>query len=128
MKYLMDTHAILWISNDDSRLTKKVREIFLNADSEILISLASIWEMAIKISLKKLRVKNSLNYFVDNDISNNNIKIMNIELDHLVYISNLPLHHRDPFDRLIISQAIKEKLPIISADSFFDLYPIKRIW
>ena len=128
MKYLLDTHAILWISNDDPRLTKKVREIYLKADHEMFISLASIWEMAIKISIKKLRVKNSLNYFVDNEIFNNNIKIINIELDHLFYLSNLPLHQRDPFDRLIISQAIERKLPIISAESFFDLYPVKRTW
>ncbi len=84
--------------------------------------------MTIKISLKKLSIDESLREFTQNHIKGNDIKFLNIELPHILSLENLPYHHRDPFDRLIISQCIHENISILSSDRVFDLYPIKRIW
>jgi PIN domain nuclease of toxin-antitoxin system len=128
MTYILDTHALLWILTDDDRLSKKVRDTFLETKNIILLSLASIWEMSIKISLNKLKIKTSLASFVDQHVINNNIQILQILPEHLYPLEKLPFHHRDPFDRLIISQAIYENLPVITSDDNFDLYAVKRIW
>jgi PIN domain nuclease of toxin-antitoxin system len=128
MKFIIDTHVLLWIANDDFRLSKNVKDIYLKPENEIILSIASIWEMAIKISIKKFKLQNSLAEFVERHIIDNNIRILKIELDHLFLLENLPLHHRDPFDRLIVAQAKIEKAPIISTDIFFYRYAVKRIW
>jgi PIN domain nuclease of toxin-antitoxin system len=90
--------------------------------------MASIWEISIKVSLNKLEIKSSLETFVEKHIIENDIHLLNIELEHVYPLVKLPFHHRDPFDRLIVSQAIYEKMPIISSDKNFDLYSVKRIW
>lgn len=128
MKYIIDTHTLLWIVTDDTKLSKKAKNIYLNSKNYIFFSIISIWEMAIKISLKKLSIDLSLQDFIKKHIKGNDIRILNIELQHILLLENLHYHHRDPFDRLIISQAIKENIPIISSDKLFDSYPIKRIW
>ena len=128
MKYLLDTHTLLWIIADDSVLGENTRSIYLNEMNEICLSMASIWEMAIKISLGKLQIPGSLPEFVKTHIRGNKIDVMPIELKHLYQLENLTFFHRDPFDRLIISQAIVENLPILSQDKEFDNYSIQRIW
>ena len=128
MKYIIDTHVVLWIIDNNSQLSQKVKEIYLDENNEILLSMASIWEMAIKISLKKLEIPGTLSDFVKYHIIANNIRILDIRLSHIYRIENLPYHHRDPFDRLIISQSIDENIPIISSDFRFDKYEIDRIW
>ncbi|MEE9431796.1 MAG: type II toxin-antitoxin system VapC family toxin [Melioribacteraceae bacterium] len=100
MKYLIDTHVLLWITNDDSRLSEKVKNLFLNEKNDIYLSMASVWEMAIKISLNKLDVNETLKSFVRTKIIRNKIKIVNISVEHLFMLENLPFHHKDPFDRL----------------------------
>ncbi len=128
MKCIIDTHTLLWIVTDDKKLSPKAREIYLNSENEIYLSLASVWEMAIKSSLGKLTLEKSLEEFIEVHVVNNDIKILKIELAHVLRIENLPFHHRDPFDRLIISQSIEDNLPVLSADRTFDSYKIKRIW
>jgi PIN domain nuclease of toxin-antitoxin system len=128
MKCIIDTHALLWIVTEDAKLSKQAKNIYLNSGNTILFSLASIWEMAIKISLNKLLLEESLNEFIQNQIKGNDIKILNIDIQHVLSLENLPFHHRDPFDRLIISQCINENIPILSSDKLFDPYPVKRIW
>ncbi len=128
MKYLIDTHTLLWIAGNNPKLSKKAKEIYLNPKNEIYLSIASIWELSIKIGLKKLNLNLPLKKFVEIHILGNNIQILNISLNHIYRIEKLPLHHRDPFDRLIISQAIEEDIPIIGNDELFDNYEIKRIW
>lgn len=128
MKYLLDTHAFLWFANNDAKLGENAKRIFLNQENEIMTSVSSIWEMAIKVSLEKLELPGSLQEFVRTHIRGNKIGIMSIELNHLYQLENLPYHHRDPFDRLIIAQAIAESIPILSRDEAFDLYPVQRIW
>jgi PIN domain nuclease of toxin-antitoxin system len=128
MRYLLDTQALLWLSIDDPGLTRKVKTIFCDPDNEIFLSMASLWEMAIKISLRKLFLTQSLEDFTQNQIINNDIKFLKIEPSHIYSLGNLPFHHRDPFDRLIIAQAIEENLPIIGSDRIFDKYRIERVW
>lgn len=122
MKYLLDTQILIWFGLDDSRMTSKITDIFLNPENQLLLSIASIWEMAIKLSLGKLKVKNSLEEFITQQYSINNIQILPLKLTHIYRISDLPFHHRDPFDRILIAQAHEEKFPIISSDKNFDQY------
>jgi len=128
MKYLLDTHALLWITTNDPKLSKKAKNIYLDAENEILLSIVSIWELAIKSSIGKITFQKDLDDFVDVHIKGNNIEILKIELPHVLRIEKLPFHHRDPFDRLIIAQAIEDNLKILGADNTFDKYKIKRIW
>lgn len=128
MKYLLDTHVLLWIITNDSKLSLKAKTIYLDPENDIYFSLAGVWEMAIKSSLGKLSLSKQLDKFIDEHIKGNNIEILKIEVPHVVRVENLPFHHRDPFDRLMISQAIVENLPLMSADRVLDAYPIKRVW
>lgn len=128
MKFLLDTHTLLWIIDDNPQLSKKAKSIYLDDKNEIFTSTASIWEMAIKISLKKLEIPGTLSEFVTEHIRGNKIDILSIELKHLYQLENLSYFHRDPFDRLIIAQAIAENIPILGSDKAFDEYPIQRIW
>ena len=128
MKYLLDTHTLLWITTDDPKLSKKAKNIYLDAENEILLSIASIWELAIKSSIGKITFQKDLDEFVDVHIKGNNIEILKIELPHVLRIEKLPFHHRDPFDRLIIAQAIEDNLKILGANNIFDKYKVKRIW
>lgn len=128
MRLLLDTHTLLWIVTDDEKLGKKAKLLYLDNQNDIYLSIASIWEMAIKTSLNKLELGDTLENFVAHHIKGNNIRILNIGLSHLYKIENLPFHHRDPFDRLIIAQSMAENYPILSSDNRFDLYPVNRIW
>ena len=128
MSYLIDTHTLLWIVTDSPKLSDRAKELYLDSENKIMISLASIWELAIKSSLDKLTLEKPLEDFVDEHIKGNDIEILNIELPHILRIETLPFYHRDPFDRLIISQQIENNLTIIGADEIFDKYDVIRIW
>lgn len=128
MKYLIDTHTLLWIVTNDPKLSAKAKDLYLDSENEIFISMASIWELSIKSSLGKISLEQPLDEFVNEHVKGNDIRILKIELPHVLRIENLPFYHRDPFDRLIISQSIEDNIPIIGSDKTFDSYPIKRIW
>ncbi len=128
MKLRLDTHSFIWYVMDNPKLSTRGRELIDDEDNEILLSIASIWEMAIKHSSSKLSFGLPFIVFVEQQLSLNNIGLLNINLDHIAVVATLPFHHRDPFDRLIIAQAMVEQLPILSADSVFDAYPIQRLW
>jgi PIN domain nuclease of toxin-antitoxin system len=128
MKILLDTHAFLWIITDLPNLSKKAKKTFLDEDNEIMLSMASIWEMGIKVSLKKLTLSQSFNKFIPLQLQQNSIETLDINFRHINEIIKLPFHHRDPFDRLIIAQALVEDIPVISNDKHFDSYNIERIW
>jgi len=104
MEYILDTHILLWIVDDNPKLSKNVKSIYLNPSNDMYISLASIWELVIKISLQKLIIEDSITNFIKTHIRGNNITILDITLHHIIGLENLPYYHRDPFDRLIISQ------------------------
>jgi len=128
MKYLLDTHAFLWFINDDSLLSARARSIVEIPESTIYLSVASIWEMAVKISLGKLNTPLPLAEFVDEQLWRNSISLLEIRTAHAGQIATLPFHHRDLFDRLIIAQSLIEELPIIGRDSIFDEYGVRRRW
>jgi len=128
VNYLIDTHAFLWIVANNSKLSNRVKALFLDSENLLHLSMASIWEMAIKISLNKLSIGQPLQHFLQINLKGNDIEILNIKVAHILLLENLTFYHRDPFDRLIISQSISENIPIISADKAFDFYPIERIW
>ena len=128
MNVLLDTHTFLWFVNDDPRLSKSARVLIEGEDTQPFLSVASLWEIAIKISLGKLTLKQRYEAFVPQQLALNGIGILNITLEHTAAVAHLPFHHRDPFDRLLIVQSKNEDMPLVSADPAFDAYEVKRVW
>lgn len=127
MKVLLDTHAFLWFLAGDQRLSRKAREAMSDEDAELFVSAASVWEMAIKVSLGRLRLPLPVADFVADKIRAG-FKVMPIDWVHAAAVQMLPFHHNDPFDRLLIAQAQVEKLPLVSGDRAFLKYGIRLIW
>ncbi len=128
MRLLLDTHAFLWWVEGSSKLGRKAREAISDPDNECLVSLASAWELAIKASLGKIRLALSVKRYLVEHIAVNRFQTLPIALDHVALTETLARHHRDPFDRLLIAQALVEKLPVLTADPIFRKYGVKRIW
>ena len=128
MMLLLDTHTFIWYVTDNSRLSNQVLELINDEDNQILLSIASLWEIAIKQSLGKLSFNQQFEIFITQQLNFNDFILLDIKVSHLAQVSILPLHHRDPFDRLLIAQSIVESVPILSADTIFDAYPIQRLW
>ncbi len=128
MRILLDTHTFLWFVSDDPRLTDSAKSAIENIDNERFISIAGIWEMAIKISIGKLKLSKPFSYLIPDQLEINDINLLPIKLYHLKKITKLHFYHRDPFDRLIIAQSLTENIPIISNEKIFDQYGIIRLW
>jgi PIN domain nuclease of toxin-antitoxin system len=126
MKYLIDTQILIWSIIDTQKLAKNVVKEFKKTENNILISAVSIWEIAIKTSIGKLILPFELKNIIK-EISEMNISILDITSEHLIKVAELPFHHKDPFDRLIISQSIIENILIISSDIIFSKYDIEVI-
>jgi PIN domain nuclease of toxin-antitoxin system len=123
---LLDTHAFLWWCEDSPELSKKARKAM--AADDCFVSLASFWEIAIKISLDKLRLPGIIDRYLADQMSLNGFEQLEITFRQIMRCSSLERHHGDPFDRLLVAQAQEESLPIVSRDPAFDAYGIKRIW
>ena len=128
MRLLLDTHSFLWFISGSTNLSPTARTLIEDASNQPLLSAASLWEMAIKLSLGKLSLAQPFGVLIPQQMRLNGIKLLGIEIEHTAAVSKLPFHHRDPFDRLLIAQAMVEQMPIVSADTAFDTYPIKRLW
>ncbi len=128
MNLLLDTHTFLWFVWDDAQLSDAARDVITDADNRKLISAVSYWEIAIKVSLNKLDLGEPYQDFMPREIARNLFEVLSISLDHAAAVSELPFHHRDPFDRMLIAQAMCEQIPLISADAAFDDYSVNRIW
>ena len=128
MRLLLDTHTFLWWVEDAPYLSKKARQALANPDNECLLSLVSCWEMAIKLSLGKLKLAGVIERFIPEQLAANGFRQLAIDFRHVARVATLPFHHRDPFDRLLAAQAKEEKLAIVSADAVFQKYGVKRIW
>jgi PIN domain nuclease of toxin-antitoxin system len=126
VRQLLDTHTFLWFVMGNPRITAKLRAQI--EDNENFVSIVSVWEIAIKYGIGKLSLQLSFDDFIDQQIAPNGIQLLDIKLEHLKVVAALPLHHRDPFDRLIIAQAMAEDIVLISADSVFSLYPVQIMW
>jgi len=127
-RLLLDTHTFLWWIDDAPQLSTAAHRAISDAKSECYLSLASCWEMAIKSSLGKLQLAKPVERFVSEQLAANNFTFLNIELRHAAKIEKMPFHHRDPFDRLLIAQAMTEKLTIVTADRAFAGYGVKVLW
>ncbi len=128
MKYLLDTHTLLWAIAEPEKLSKKVLRIVENLDNEIFASVANIWEICIKYSIGKLEFKKDPKEFIRNEILEADFQILDIKLNHIFPLTGLPYHHKDPFDRLLISQAQTENTPILSKDPLLKKYKVEVIW
>jgi len=128
MKILLDTHTFLWFIEGSSNLSPTARGLIEDSSNRPFLSVASLWEMAIKISLGKLRLNQPYESLIPEQLDFNGIEILGIGLSHAAAIVTLPFHHRDPFDRLLIAQAMVENMPLVSADSAFDTYSVNRLW
>ena len=127
MKLLLDTHAFLWFVTGDRRLSRRARRAAEAADSELLISTASVWEVAIKASLGRLTLPKSVHDYFDDKIAAG-FNILPVEWVHAAKVAELPFHHRDPFDRLIIAQGLVERIPIVSGGPDFKTYGARIVW
>jgi PIN domain nuclease of toxin-antitoxin system len=128
MRLLLDTHAFLWFVTDDPLLSAAAHAHVADPMNEILISPASYWEVAIKVSIGKYPMNVPLDRFFTEGIDGNDFSILPVEIRHATVLSALPMHHKDPFDRMIIAQAMVERIPIVSIDAALDAYGIIRIW
>src|SRR5262249_40034133 len=125
---LLDTHAFLWFLADAPELRAQARSHIEDDANEIVLSVASLWEMAIKISVERLSISGPFDQFITEQLANNSIGLLQIILAHTAAVATLPFHHRDPSDRLLIAQSLVESLPIIRKDPIFDAYGVNHIW
>ncbi len=128
MKILLDTHAFLWFIEDSPKLSIEARSAIEDGFNEPLLSVASLWEMAIKVSIGKLDLKKPFETFVPDQLELNGFDQLAISFQHIAAVAKLPFHHRDPFDRLLVAQALVEGIPLISADDLLDAYGVIRLW
>ncbi|CAN5277403.1 type II toxin-antitoxin system VapC family toxin [soil metagenome] len=127
MNLLLDTHALIWFAEGNRRLSEKAKTEIINPGNESYISVASLWEIVIKVSIQKLELKRSF-VEINQFLTANKINVIGIEMEHLNALLTLPYHHSDPFDRLIIVQALTKSLVIISADKHFYAYNVSVLW
>ncbi len=125
---LLDSHAFLWFVWDDPLLSPAAKQRIEDPANHKWVSVASCWEIAIKAGLGKLRLGEPATTFLPRELATNHFSLLRIELAHVTLVETLPPHHKDPFDRLLIAQAIIEKRPLVSADAVFDEYGVTRLW
>jgi PIN domain nuclease of toxin-antitoxin system len=128
MKLLLDTHVLIWLVEGSDNLSQLAKQAIEDENNSLHLSIASLWEMTIKMTLGKLQLGMSIDLIVESYLLPTGIKILPIHLNHLLVLRELPLHHRDPFDRLLISQAQAEKLTLVSGDRVFINYPVNIRW
>ncbi|MFY9912708.1 MAG: type II toxin-antitoxin system VapC family toxin [Candidatus Sulfotelmatobacter sp.] len=127
MKAILDTHAFLWALAGDAKMSRHARDVFAES-TDLLLSIASLWEILIKVQSGKLNFPRPAGPYVVSRMVENRIKSLPISIDHLLTLEKLPMHHRDPFDRMLIAQSMEEDCPIITADPMFKQYAIEVIW
>lgn len=128
MRCLLDTHAFLWAIEVTTHLSQPIRDVIADDANVVFLSVASLWEIAIKVSVGKMNIDHSILDLAISIPARYGYEPLNITPAHLDAVSRLPRHHRDPFDRLLVAQAIVENLPIVSGDAALDAYDIVRIW
>ncbi len=128
MKALLDTHVFLWWVMDDKKLIPYIRKFIADEANELFLSSASCWEIAIKTKMRRLTLPDRPDRFIPDQMSANNIAGLPIQLIHALHVYNLPDHHRDPFDRMIVAQARIEKMPVITNDPLIADFDVRIIW
>jgi PIN domain nuclease of toxin-antitoxin system len=128
MQYLLDTHTLIWLFENNPQISDRAKSLILNESNQLFVSIASLWEMTIKSSLGKLDLSLPLSDLFTQKLIPSDIQILPIQLPHLAILQELPFHHRDPFDRIIIAQAISENLILLSTDAVFKHYQVTCDW
>jgi PIN domain nuclease of toxin-antitoxin system len=128
MRILIDSHALIWSTVEPERLSRRARQILTDPAHELFFSTASLWELTIKIATGKLRPMGSSIRDVADVLRDRGIQILPIKIGHLERLESLPGHHRDPFDRLLLAQALEEELTVLTSDAMFKRYPAKIVW
>ena len=128
MNLLLDTHTFLWHTLNDRRLSAAARALVVDPNNIISISPASYWEIAIKVRTGKYTLPGPYEDFMRRQMLRNKIDVLHITVSHTAVVATLPLHHRDPFDRLLIAQSLAEQVPLVSVDALFDRYGVTRLW
>ena len=128
MNILLDSHTLIWFSQNSPQLSSSAIEILEDRNNLLFLSLVSVWEIQIKVQLGKLNLDISLSEIVKDQTKINDVQILPMKLSHIWTLDTLLYYHKDPFDRLLISQAITENLIILGVDSVFDSYPVEKIW
>jgi PIN domain nuclease of toxin-antitoxin system len=128
VKLLLDTHAFLWWVEGTPAIGRRARAAVSNPDTEVFVSIASCWEIAINLSLGKLRLTEALDRFIPEQLRLNGFSLLDVELRHVVRVAGLPFHHRDPFDRLLATQALEDGLALVSSDRVFRKYGVTVVW
>ncbi|MDQ3373513.1 MAG: type II toxin-antitoxin system VapC family toxin [Acidobacteriota bacterium] len=128
MKLLLDTHTLLWFIAGNTNLSAFARSLIEDVSNEKFVSIASIWETAIKISIGKMSLSTPFDILFPHQLEINGFELLPVKVEHTSVVTTLPFHHRDPFDRLLIAQVIEEKMTLVSVDEIFDDYSVKRLW
>ena len=128
MRALLDTHAFLWWTIDDRRVSARVRGLLLDPGNEFFLSAASAWEIILKAQVGKLELPAQPARFIEEQLVLNAVADLPVTVRHALHVISLPLHHRDPFDRILIAQSQVERLPIVTADPQIARYPVEIIW
>lgn len=128
MNLLLDSHTFIWWRDELGKLSSKAFTEISNPKNEVFLSVITVWELQIKIAVKKFSIKGGLEKAVKDEQQKNSFQVLPVELSHALYLENMPLHHKDPFDRLLISQAIVEGLTLVSADEDFAQYQVSLLW
>ena len=128
MRLLLDTHSVIWYVDQDHLLSPAAHAAITDPNNELLLSAASVWEAAIKVSLNKLTLSLPYRRWMQKALADLSLAMLPITIDYADAQVALPWHHRDPFDRLIAAQALTDKIPVVSADAVFDRYGITRMW
>jgi PIN domain nuclease of toxin-antitoxin system len=127
MRAILDTHTFLWAITKDARISQRASDIF-TGPNDLSLSMVSIWEILIKVQTGKLNLPPPACAYVLGQLADNEIETLPVTLSHLLQFEKLPVHHRDPFDRMLIAQSIEEGWPIITSDRDFQKYPVRVIW
>jgi PIN domain nuclease of toxin-antitoxin system len=128
MKCLLASHAFLWAVTRDRRLSDTAAGLFTDTSRELLFSAASVWEILTKVQIGKLQLPLPAGSYVRRLLAANDIQVLPVRFEHVLRLEQLPLHHRDPFDRMLVAQALEEKVAIVSCDPVLEKYPVKVIW
>ncbi len=128
MRLLLDTHTLLWLFKGAAELSPNAREVIFDADNEKFLSVGSLWEISIKVGKERLELDRSLPDFLAGVENHPYIRLVPIQTTHLLRLASLPHHHRDPFDRLLVAQALSERCTLVSRDTLLDAYGISRLW
>lgn len=128
MRLLLDTHSFLWFVFGNPQCSAEARRLIEDPNNAKFLSLASVWEIAIKVGIGKLLVGQPLDIFLPGQLERNGIELLPITLPHVLRVTTLPAHHRDPFDRLLIAQSLVEAMPMVSVDAVLDAYGVRRLW